>query len=216
MIRVFLAGSSPLAVEGLTALVQCDPEIKVIGRFDYRPETDETLSRSIAEENPDVLILELSPGQEKTDLKKLAVGEVFSEAPTLIMGADAYSSFAREAIRFGARGALNMDASSDQLRAAIRAVAEGLVVLPNGILDFLRVPVSLENEAIEELETLTAREKEVLNLMASGLGNKQIAAKLGISEHTAKFHVASILGKLGATTRTEAVAIGARNGLILL
>jgi DNA-binding CsgD family transcriptional regulator len=70
---------------------------------------------------------------------------------------------------------------------------------------------------VEELtEPLTPREREVLRLLASGLGNKEIAAKLKISEHTAKFHVASILGKLGAASRAEAVSIGMRNGLILL
>jgi len=70
---------------------------------------------------------------------------------------------------------------------------------------------------IDELqEPLTAREKEVLALLAEGAGNKEIAAKLSISENTAKFHVSSILGKLGATTRTEAVSRGYRLGLILI
>jgi DNA-binding NarL/FixJ family response regulator len=65
-------------------------------------------------------------------------------------------------------------------------------------------------------EPLTRREREVLQMLASGLGNKLIAARLVISEHTVKFHVASILGKLGAGSRTEAVSIGIRRGLVLL
>ena len=69
---------------------------------------------------------------------------------------------------------------------------------------------------LEELrEALTPRESEVLQMLASGLGNKEIAAKLAISEHTVKFHVASILGKLGASSRTEAVSLGIRRGLVL-
>ena len=69
---------------------------------------------------------------------------------------------------------------------------------------------------LEPAESLTARERQVLQMLAGGLGNKEIAARLKISEHTAKFHVASILGKLSAASRTEAVAIGLRRGLILL
>jgi DNA-binding NarL/FixJ family response regulator len=73
------------------------------------------------------------------------------------------------------------------------------------------------SQGLEELaEALTPREGEVLQMLASGLGNKEIAAKLAISEHTVKFHVASILGKLGATSRTEAVSLGIRRGLIML
>jgi len=68
----------------------------------------------------------------------------------------------------------------------------------------------------ELVEPLTPRESEVLQMLASGLGNKEIAAKLGISDHTVKFHVASILGKLGASSRTEAVSLGIRGGLVLL
>jgi len=68
----------------------------------------------------------------------------------------------------------------------------------------------------ELAEPLTRREREVLQMLAAGLGNKEIAARLNISDHTAKFHVASILGKLGAATRTEAVALGIRRGLVLL
>jgi DNA-binding CsgD family transcriptional regulator len=66
------------------------------------------------------------------------------------------------------------------------------------------------------IEPLSAREREVLQMVAAGSGNKEIAAKLGISEHTVKFHVASILGKLGAESRTEAVALGIRRGLVML
>ena len=77
-------------------------------------------------------------------------------------------------------------------------------------------PVNAARATEEWTEPLTKREREVLQMLAAGLGNKEIAAKLNISDHTAKFHVGSILGKLGAASRTEAVALGIRRGLVLL
>lgn len=216
MIRIFLAGSSPLATAGLAAMLQGDADLEIVGTLDELAENEEMLSRAVAEENPDVVVLEINPGLERADLRKLAADEVFSEAAIVVLSRDVDSRIAQEAVGFGARAVLSTNASAAQFRAAIRAVAEGLMVLPIGAQAFSRRSASIEFAAREEIESLTAREKDVLNLMASGLGNKQIAAKLGISEHTAKFHVASIFGKFGATTRTEAVAIGIRSGLVLL
>jgi len=107
----------------------------------------------------------------------------------------------------------------DQLLVALQAAAAGLFVLhPSDVTAAL--PTSTAAPAAQPLtelpEPLTRREREVLQMLAAGLGNKEIAARLNISDHTAKFHVASILGKLGAATRTEAVTLGIRHGLILL
>jgi DNA-binding NarL/FixJ family response regulator len=114
------------------------------------------------------------------------------------------------------------DADGPQIVGAIRAVTEGLVVLDRGVMQRLASMVGPDSgparSAISESEfpgeTLTAREIEVLQLIAQGLPNKIIATRLGISLHTAKFHVAQILGKLDATSRTEAVTIGARRGYV--
>lgn len=114
------------------------------------------------------------------------------------------------------------DADGPQIISAIRAVSEGLVVLDRGVLQRLSSMVGPDSgparSAISESEfpgeTLTVRETEVLQLVAQGLPNKIIATRLGISLHTAKFHVAQILGKLDATSRTEAVTIGARRGYV--
>jgi DNA-binding NarL/FixJ family response regulator len=93
----------------------------------------------------------------------------------------------------------------------------GLVVVhPSGIAVALPAASTALSPLAELAEPLTPREREVLQMLASGLVNKEIAAKLSISDHTVKFHVASILGKLGASTRTEAVSLGFRRGLILL
>jgi DNA-binding NarL/FixJ family response regulator len=111
------------------------------------------------------------------------------------------------------RAWLPSDSSAAELAAALLAVANDLVVLtPDQARRWLR-PQPEENENIS-VEALTPRELEVLRTLADGLGNKEIAQQLGISEHTAKFHVAQILAKFGAHSRAEAVALGIRRGLV--
>jgi DNA-binding NarL/FixJ family response regulator len=105
------------------------------------------------------------------------------------------------------------DASAEELAAAVGAAAQGLVALPRVWAGRLAGPRPANDPPGDPL---TARELEVLALLSEGLPNKQIAGRLQISEHTVKFHIASIFGKLGAASRTEAVSIGARQGLITL
>jgi DNA-binding NarL/FixJ family response regulator len=113
-------------------------------------------------------------------------------------------------------GLLPLDASEEELLASIHALHQGLMVSAPAFLQPLigrAISTNTEDFIVEEL---TEREMEVLDLLAEGLANKQIALELSISEHTVKFHVSSIYTKLGATNRTEAVRIGARLGLITL
>ena len=122
-----------------------------------------------------------------------------------------------DALRAGIRASLPDDISPDQLVAALEAAASGLLVLHPSHANEALPAGAASGQALDELaESLTRRELDVLQILAAGLGNKEIAARLKISEHTVKFHVASILGKLGAATRTEAVSIGIRRGLVLL
>jgi DNA-binding NarL/FixJ family response regulator len=114
------------------------------------------------------------------------------------------------AFRLGVRAVLPSYAGPAQIVAAIHAVAAGLVALPAEAAPLL----TSADVASIEAEALTAREMDVLEMLAEGLSNKQIAARLGISEHTAKFHVNSIFGKLEAGTRTEAVTRGIRLGIL--
>jgi DNA-binding NarL/FixJ family response regulator len=107
------------------------------------------------------------------------------------------------------------DATGDEICAAIHAASLGLVVLDPAIAQAAGVH-SLQRDHDELDEPLTERERQVLDLLALGLPNKTIAMELGISEHTAKFHVASIMSKLAASSRTEAVAIAARRGVLAL
>jgi DNA-binding NarL/FixJ family response regulator len=119
-------------------------------------------------------------------------------------------------------GLVSPDAGEAVLQAALRAVAAGLTVLPPAIapsivrLDDHVSPDSSDDARLAPVERLTPRERDVLQRLAEGLSNRAIASALGISDHTVKFHLASIFGKLGAATRTEAVRIGLRQGLVTI
>jgi DNA-binding NarL/FixJ family response regulator len=117
---------------------------------------------------------------------------------------------ARELVRAGAAGVLHRDASAERLAAASVAVASGLAAFDHESLAALLAPLGAEGSV------LSSREHQVLELVADGLSNKLIADRLGLSEHTAKFHVRSLLDKLGADTRADAVARAARRGLLSL
>src|SRR5262249_34688683 len=127
---------------------------------------------------------------------------------------DPEPAWIRAVLAGGANAIISREPNTEELRLAISAAEAGLVLLhpssARGLADIsLRVPLDMD-----ELEELTARELQVLRLLGDGLGNKQIAARLAISEHTAKFHSSSILGKLSVTSRTEAVSQGIKRGLI--
>jgi DNA-binding NarL/FixJ family response regulator len=115
-------------------------------------------------------------------------------------------------------GVLSLDASPEELSAAVRALGEGLWAGSPALLQNLleRQPIAMFDEGDPIVDPLTAREREVLQLAAEGLANKQIALSLGISEHTVKFHLSSLYTKLGVTSRTEAIRAGARRGWVVL
>uniref|UniRef100_Q01SP3 Transcriptional regulator, LuxR family n=1 Tax=Solibacter usitatus (strain Ellin6076) TaxID=234267 RepID=Q01SP3_SOLUE len=141
----------------------------------------------------------------------LAAGTLdeLTPAPAIVLLGDVVWS--SEALRVGVRAILAADAPGAEILAAIEAAAAGLAAIDPRDLEAL-LPASPQAVA----GPLTPRELEVLRMLAEGAANKNIAWKLGISEHTVKFHVAQILGKLNAGTRTEAVTLGIRKGLILL
>ena len=119
-------------------------------------------------------------------------------------------------LRSGVRAILSRESDPDDVLSAIYAAYDGLVLLSTPAAESLAAvygdqPLEVEDELSEEI---TSRETDVLRMLAEGLVNKDIAARLGISEHTVKFHISSILDKLGASTRTEAVTLGIRRGLI--
>lgn len=134
----------------------------------------------------------------------------FERTPTLALVRD--EEAALDSLRAGALGVLLRSADGERLLSALRAVAAGLGVFEPALLRSLLSARTAPPDGL----LLTPREAEVLAQMAEGLSNKQIAERLKISDHTAKFHVNSILNKLGAETRTEAVVLAARRGLLML
>lgn len=148
--------------------------------------------------------------------------EVFSDTPTVLLAGTPSTAIARSASRFKIRSVLPLVITTHQLVAAIAATVAGFAVtLPQPFFpvgdEIQGIRAESSNPAQLSLaEHLTAREGEVLRLVALGQGNKEIAAQLNVSEHTVKFHVSSVLAKLGARSRTEAVTIGILRGLVAI
>lgn len=142
----------------------------------------------------------------------------YSDAPRAAVVLSDEPGMPNQLARAGLRGwaCLARDADADQLDLAVRSAEAGLVLLDLPLAATTLALPALAAGTTESMEPLTARELQVLQLVAQGLPNKGIARRLGISENTAKFHVASLCGKLGASSRTEAVTLAARRGLILL
>ena len=200
MTRLLIAAPSAVVRAGLETLVAGDPAVEVAGSF-------ADLS-SVEALRPDVVLAAL-PVEE---LAPPADGV----APAIVLlSADAQPAWSPEVLRLGVRAVLPRDAAPAEVLAAVEAASTGLAVVDPHDLEAL-LSASNPTTASAESTVLTPRELEVLGLMAEGAANKNIAWKLGISEHTVKFHVASILAKLNASTRTEAVAIGIRKGMILI
>jgi DNA-binding NarL/FixJ family response regulator len=162
---------------------------------------------------PDVVLAEVEGRDDEN--ASLVLDDAANGASVVLLVRGAPTDWA-DALRQGVKAVLPSDVSGAQIAAAIEAAFSGLVVLHPSEVKSL-VYSQKTNEFPEALpEALTPREIEVLRLLAEGLGNKEIAARLGISEHTVKFHVASVMGKLGAGSRTEAVTLGIRRGVVLI
>lgn len=131
----------------------------------------------------------------------------------ILLAAAPQQAWTSRARRSGVRGVLGRDVGAEELAAAVVAVRAGLLVLRADVLRSVPAPAGL---AAGESTTLTARELQILEMMADGLRNRAIAGRLKISRYTVKFHVASVLAKLGARSRTEAVTLGVRQGVISL
>jgi two-component system, NarL family, response regulator YdfI len=211
VIRVFIVAAPLRSRRELTALLDYAPDVEVVGTASSLEGAEEDW------EELDVLLIRDSSESADELFDSLEDCGLVRQPPVLLLLEQTTQNKVNRAIQLGIRGVLPADVAAVQLISAVVAVAKGLVVLQPGELALAAASTRTRNgEATELFEPLTPREKEVLEMLASGLGNKQIAAHLKISEHTAKFHVASILGKLGASSRTEAVSLGLRRGLILL
>jgi two-component system, NarL family, response regulator YdfI len=192
MIRVLIAVASPIERAGLESLLERAENIAVIG----------TLSDW---EQPDVIIADDDGADELLELHP--------NANFVVLTSDPNPATTHELLRSGVRAVLPRNSSADQTIAAVIAAAAGLITLRPEDLEPGFFPGSRPSDTTE---ALSSRETEVLGMIAEGLSNKLIAHRLGISEHTVKFHVASIMSKLRASSRTEAVISGIRQGLIML
>jgi DNA-binding NarL/FixJ family response regulator len=145
------------------------------------------------------------------------LSEINEDSPAVLLLTDDLGA-AAQLMDLPVWGVLSLDASPEELSAAVRALGEGLWTGSPVLLQTLleRQPVAMFDEGDPIVDPLTPREREVLQLAAEGLANKQIALSLGISEHTVKFHLSSLYTKLGATSRTEAIRAGARRGWVVL
>jgi len=175
-----------------------------------------SLDEQIDTVQPDVLLIDLGAARVGAWLRDL--GTLRLPPGVVMLTDDPRPALGVELLRRGGRAVLPRHASSEEIVAAIEAVAAGLVVLHPEAMPSLRSASLARPGAVAAVadQRLTAREIEILGLIAEGLGNKAIAARLRISDHTVKFHIASIFAKLGAGSRTEAVTIGVRQGLIMI
>lgn len=194
MTPVLVSATSPVIRAGLRATVEDLPDFAFAGAVN-----SSSLAAQAVELGPGIVLWQLAPEEEPASIL-----QALANTPVLVLAQQP----SMDLIRSGARGVLPVDATPEQIGVALKAVAADLVIIPPEAIH--RTPAMPIGSA------LTARETEVLRMIAAGLANKEIAYRLGISEHTVKFHVSALLGKLGAGSRAEAIAIGVRRGIVLL
>jgi NarL family two-component system response regulator YdfI len=209
---VLVAATSAVRRSGLETIVRESSSLKLAGSV---PGTIGLLERA-RELHPDAVLIDLPQPDPQFSATAAALKEAGASVLVLIDEPDLV--WIARLLRAGVSAVLPRESTASEIHSAIQAVVNGLILLDPEIAQNLAGSVRGErNEgSAEMIEDLTAREIQVLRLLAEGLGNKEIAARLGISDHTAKFHISSILAKLGASSRTEAVTIGIRMGLVLL
>jgi two-component system, NarL family, response regulator YdfI len=216
MIRVLVVSPSVVVRAGLDVLVTDNATMQVVGQSSGGA----ALAADIVATHPDVILLDLD-WQGYDPLPALPVVDGNEAEPALVILVDRpQGAWIADVLRSGVRGILPRESTPTAIGSAIQAAAQGLVTLDAttmaNMLPLVSSPTPVRALPEAPHQSLTAREVEVLEMLAEGIGNKTIARRLGISEHTVKFHISSIFTKLGVTSRTEAVTLGARQGLIML
>ena len=210
MVAVAIFSADPVLRRNLEQLPRDDPAVVIVGMVDHPSSLRELLNRNLI----DVLLVD-APTRE---LPEYRAGRDQIALLVLLDGANTEET--ARVLSAGARAILDRSASRNEIVAAIKAAMAGLVVVPANLLVTLLPEAPLADDLLKAdgagPARLTRRELEVLGAMADGASNKAIARRLGISFHTAKFHVAAILAKLDADSRTEAVAKAAQLGLVML
>jgi DNA-binding NarL/FixJ family response regulator len=209
MIRVFVVASTPMMLAGLRTMLTT-PDVQVVGETSMPGELLTELAAIDVIVVEEILLEEMrnvitSNGNGTVALVVLTNND---ESPLSVL----------RTLSLRGWSIVAMDATTLQLQASVGAAAQGLITLPGALADRLyeQRPVAGTITVGSLDEPLTAREREVLELVSQGLSNKLIARRLQISEHTVKFHMSSLSAKLGASSRTDAVSRGVRRGLIML
>ena len=210
MIRVFIADDQLLIRQGIRTLLEMDAEIVIAGEAEDGAETIERVPAAEVE----VLLLDVRmPKKSGVDVLR-ELSAIDALPPTLVLTTFDDTAVVLDAIRSGARGFMLKDISYQQLMNAIRAIAAGGTVFQPAITQrLLRATAPIADDAMP-IEALTARELEVVRLMAGGYSNKEIAHALGTAEGTIKNQVSSILAKFGVRDRTRAVLKALEAGLL--
>jgi two-component system, NarL family, response regulator YdfI len=204
-IKIAVVATSAVRRAGLESIVRSHAEFQLAGSFGAM-----TGLASFARSNDlDVIVID-SDWIHGLSLKPT------SDAAIVLLTEVSHARSISRLLRSGVRAILSRESDPNDILSAIYAAYDGLVLLSTASAQSLAAvygdqPLEVEDEFSEEI---TSRETDVLRMLAEGLVNKDIAVRLGISEHTVKFHISSILDKLGASTRTEAVTMGIRRGLI--
>ncbi len=198
ILQVLVVGEDPLARGGLAALVRGADGLDVAASVS----PGDAALQAVRELLPDLAVWD--PVDEPFTPRQA------DDPPSIVLVADAKA--ARDALARGAQGVLSRDVDPARLAAALHAIDQGFTVIDEAWAEQLR-PQALLDEPVDKL---TPREHDVLELLAEGLSNRELASVLGFSEHTAKFHVQALLNKLGAATRTEAVVRALRLGILPL
>lgn len=201
-IRIVVIATSSARRRELESIIRGEPDFELAGSSGVASRIDDYASRSGA----DVVVADSDSIPELAEPSAAIV--LFASAPD----ARTISLW----LKAGVRSILARDSEPDEIVSAIYAAYSGNVLLSAEAAEQLAAIFSDNDSGSDEelTEEITPRETEVLRMLAEGLVNKDIAGRLGISGHTVKFHISSILAKLGASTRTEAVTLGIRRGLI--
>jgi DNA-binding NarL/FixJ family response regulator len=205
-LRVLVGARQPLARAGLASLLGERADLSLAGQA----LSLEHAAQLVREQSPEVLLLD----GDAWPAREISLFLEESGRPVVLVGQLPPQDELHALLRSGLRGFLPLESPPEDVRAALLAVSRGLVVLPPSAL--LAALPNVGNTSAELDEPLTEREREVLHLLALGWPNRLIANRLKISEHTVKFHVGSLLQKLGAASRTEAVSLAVRRGVLAL
>lgn len=215
-IRVFLADDQALVRSGFCALLETDPGIELVGEAADGLEAVE----GVRANRPDVVLMDIRmPGTDGLEATRTIVADpALAGTRVIVLTTFGLDDNVLEALQAGASGFLLKDVEPDELRRAVRVVADGEALLSPSVTRRMIAELTSRpgrrRHRPAELEDLTPRETEVMSLVAAGLTNDEIADRLVISSATAKTHVSRVLLKLGARDRAQLVVIAYESGLV--